>query len=146
MGGDALMDLESDVTPTLQEKINAFLTKKTETKDSFVTGAVRSSSKGRGRPQDISPYAMVRFAALLERGAELYGARNYQKGMSLCRTCGAIIRHTFQYLAGDRSEDHAAAIMFNGMCLIDTEERIINGQVPKELNDIGTFELPHKPS
>lgn len=139
------MDLESDVTPvkepSLQDKINVFLTKKTETKDSFVTGAVRSSSEGRGRPQDISPYALVRFAALLERGAKLYGPRNYQKGMSLCRTCGAIIRHTFQYLAGDRSEDHAAAIMFNGMCLIDTEERIINGQAPKELNDIGTFQL-----
>lgn len=130
-------DNESDTTPD-------FVTKKTETKDSFVTGAVRSSSEGRGRPQDISPYAMVRFAALLERGAALYGPRNYQKGMSLCRTCGAILRHTFQYLAGDRSEDHAAAIMFNAMCLIDTEERIINDQAPKELNDIGTFVLIQK--
>lgn len=135
------MDLESDVTPSLRDKINTFLTKKTETKDSFVTGAVRSSSEGRGRPQDISPHALTRFAQLLERGAKEYGPRNYQKGISLDRTCGAVLRHIFAYIAGDRSEDHAAAIMFNGMCLIDTEERIINGQAPKELNDIGTFQL-----
>lgn len=130
------MDMESDVTPD-----NSFITKVTNSTDSFSTGAIRSSSKGRGRPQDISPHALFRFAALLERGAELYGPRNYQKGMSLCRTCGAILRHTFQYLAGDRSEDHAAAIMFNAMCLIDTEERIKNGTVPEDLNDIGSFKL-----
>jgi len=111
-------------------------TKTTETKEKFVTGAHRSSAEGRGRPQDISPLAMLRLSMLLERGAKIHGTRNYQKGMSMDRTFGSLKRHIYQYMHGDDSEDHLAAILFNAMVLVDTDERVRLGLVPVELKDI----------
>lgn len=126
---DLKADLEADVYP------GNYTTKRTEVKEVFASGAHRSSASGRGRPQDTSPYAMRRLYQLLERGADIYGARNYQKGMSMDRSIGSLERHVNDYKTGDTKEDHLAAIMFNAMVLIDTEERIKLGLAPKELND-----------
>lgn len=111
-------------------------TKVADTKEQFLTGAHRSSAEGRGRPQDLSPLALLRLGKLLERGANAYGARNYQKGMSMDRTAGSLLRHLLQYMSGDGDEDHLAAVMFNAMVLLDTDERVRTGLVPKEMKDI----------
>lgn len=111
-------------------------TKATDTKDQFVTGAVRSSAEGRGRPQDISPFAVYRLSRLLERGAKLYGERNYQRGMSMDRTMGSLLRHAFQAMAKQTDEDHLAAVMFNAMVLLDTDERVRLNLAPESLRDL----------
>lgn len=57
-----------------------------------------------------------RWAEHLTKGATKYGRRNWQLASSeeeyeRFRTSAA--RHFEQWLAGDRDEDHAAAVMFN---------------------------------
>ncbi len=43
------------------------------------------------------------------------------KGMPYRRTADSMIRHIFQWLAGDEEEDHLAAICFGAMCLMTYE-------------------------
>lgn len=128
--------LLSDRCLQCAHKPQDYYTKVTDTKEQFLTGAHRSSAEGRGRPQDLSPLALLRLGKLLERGANAYGARNYQKGMSMDRTAGSLLRHLLQYMSGDCDEDHLAAVMFNAMVLLDTDERVRTGLVPKEMKDI----------
>lgn len=66
---------------------------------------------------------LQRWAELLTRGAKNYGADNWVKGaLESCprirnnikkRYKESAARHAFQWITGDRSEDHAAAIVFN---------------------------------
>lgn len=114
-----------------------------ETKDSgerqkFETGAVRDIQQGKGRFDLLSIYAIQRVAGIYERGAEKYGPRNYEKGIPLSRYIDSALRHLFQFVEGDVSEDHSSAALWNLMALVQTEEMIYRGLLPKELDD-----LPH---
>jgi hypothetical protein len=114
-----------------------------ETKDSgerqeFDTGAVRDIQHGKGRFDLLGVYSIQRLAGVYERGAVKYGPRNYEKGIPLSRYVDSALRHLFQYLEGDRSEDHASQCAWNVMSLIQTEEMIHRGLLPEELDD-----LPH---
>jgi len=102
----------------------------------FKTGAKRDIQQGKGRFDLLPPYAMKRLAKHFENGAVKYGDRNWEKGMPLSRFLDSLLRHAFQILKGDKDEDHKAAVAWNAMCLIDTEERIELGLLPKELNDL----------
>lgn len=121
-----------------------FVTKTTETRDVFVSGAHRSSGAGRGHPEDISPYFTKRLAMLLERGAAAHGALNYAQGMGIKRSLQAIERHTWQFKMGDTSEDHLAAIAFNVMTIIHTLEGIKMGCIDPSLNDMPSFMPPKR--
>ena len=93
-----------------------------DTKTSFDTGAQRDTAEGKGTPSLISPVLIHRLGVLLQKGAEHYGADNWAKGMPYRRTADSIIRHIFQWLAGDTEEDHLAAVCFGAMCLMTYEE------------------------
>lgn len=57
-----------------------------------------------------------RYATHMTKGAAKYGARNWQLANSeeeLERFRTSALRHMMQWLAGDRDEDHAAAVWFN---------------------------------
>lgn len=117
--------------------------KYTEVKDSgerteFETGAARDLQEGKGRYDLISPIALSRLAQHYENGAKKYEDRNWEKGIPLSRFMDSMIRHAFQFLAGDRSEDHMAAVAWNAFGLIHTETRIASGHLPMSLGD-----LPH---
>lgn len=66
---------------------------------------------------------LLRWAELLTRGAANYGADNWIKGVLESdpqirsnikkRYKKSAARHFWQWITGDRSEDHAAAIIFN---------------------------------
>lgn len=61
---------------------------------------------------------LTRFARLLGRGAEKYGDRNWEQADSdaeMERMRSSALRHMMQWAAGERDEDHAAAVMFNLM-------------------------------
>jgi len=61
---------------------------------------------------------LTRFAALLARGAEIYGERNFEKANSreeMGHAKASCSRHLAQWLCGEKDEDHAAAILFNVM-------------------------------
>lgn len=93
-----------------------------DSKTDFSTGAHRDSDEGKGQPSLISPVLIHRLGVLLQKGAEHYGADNWAKGMPYRRTADSMIRHIFQWLAGDTEEDHLAAVCFGAMCLMTYEE------------------------
>lgn len=105
-------------------------------REEFVTGSVRDCPDGKGRYDLLPTRAMKRLAQHFEGGAKKYAERNWEKGQRLGRYLESAIRHAFNYLEGDRSEDHAIACAWNMMCLVETEERIKKGLLPEELDDL----------
>jgi hypothetical protein len=108
-------------------------TKDSGTREEFDTGSRRDSREGKGRYDLLSPLAVARIAGVLERGAAKYGDRNWEKGQPLSRYLDSALRHTFQVLAGDKDEDHAAQAVWNLMAYIHTQEKIASGDLPAEL-------------
>lgn len=52
----------------------------------------------------------------MARGAEKYGEENWRQAndnAALTRFRASALRHLFQYLEGDTSEDHCVAVAFN---------------------------------
>ena len=99
------------------------------------SGANRSDANGKGRYDLLPPYAIHRLAQHYENGAKSHGDRNWELGMPLCRFIESLLRHTFQHLGGDRSEDHMAAVAWNALGFIETEHRIAQGRLPAELTE-----------
>lgn len=50
----------------------------------------------------LSPYAMEGLGKVLLMGKKKYGARNWEQGFNYTRIIGAILRHTFALLRGER--------------------------------------------
>lgn len=109
-------------------------------KEKFKTGAVRDTSAGKGRYDLISVFAMRELAQVLEYGAKHYGSRNFEKGMNLSRILESALRHTFQVMEGDKTENHAAHALWNLMAFIHIREMIKRGLLPKELDDLPNYE------
>lgn len=112
-----------------------------EVKDSgkrqeFETGSKRDTRDGKGRYDLIPAYALSRLARHYENGAVKYGDRNWEKGQPLARYLDSMIRHAFRFLGGSRDEDHLAAVAWNALAFIETEERIKKGILPEELDDV----------
>jgi len=86
----------------------------------FETGATRSAtpagSKGKPVRYDlISPIALRRLAETYAEGAEIHGARNWEKGLPIWDCLSRALAHISTYCGGDRSEDHLAHAVF-GLC------------------------------
>lgn len=105
-------------------------------KEQFVTGSQRDSRTGKGRYDLLPARALRRLARLFESGAGTYGDRNWEKGQPLCRFMDSAIRHAFNHLEGARDEDHLIAAAWNLLCAADVEERIREGKLPSELDDL----------
>ena len=90
-------------------------------RESFDTGAVRDIQVGKGRYDLLPPEALRRIAVHYEKGALKYSDRNWEKGMPCSRFCNSALRHIFQWLQGDSSEDHLAAAAFNIMGIMAME-------------------------
>ncbi len=103
----------------------------------YESGAKRSDRTGKGRFDLISPHGLRRLALRYEAGAIDKGDNNWKKGFPISRCVDSAMRHLCQYMAGDRSEDHPAAVMWQMAAICEFEERIRDGRLPKELNDIG---------
>lgn len=91
----------------------AFVTKDSGARQEFPSGSVRDTSVGKPRPDLISPRATLRHAALMSRGAERYGERNWELGQPVSRYLESLLRHILMYQLGERTEDHLAAARFN---------------------------------
>lgn len=79
---------------------------------------------------------LLRLATLYSRGAKKYGENNFEKGMPFSRTFGSLLRHVYQYMEGERDEDHLSAIAWGAFALMFYEEQMRNDLLPKELNDL----------
>jgi len=117
-----------------------FITKDSGERDEFDTGSRRDTREGKGRFDLITPFALKRLAELYERGAEKYGNRNWEKGQPISRTFDSMVRHANDYALGDRSEDHITAVAWNAFMIVHTLEMIEKGILPKEFDDMPTYE------
>ena len=113
-----------------------FITKDSGQREQHHTGAVRDVRGGKGRFDLLPTRSIRRLAGVYERGALKYSARNWEKGMPLSRYMDSALRHLFQYLEGQRDEDHLAQAAFNILAVIDHEERMQAGLLPATLNDL----------
>ena len=102
----------------------------------FDTGSRRDTREGKGRFDLLPMRALTRLARHFEGGAKKYGDRNWEKGQPISRYLDSALRHSCKYIQGLRDEDHLIAAAWNLMCAADTEERIAEGQLSKELNDV----------
>ncbi len=101
-----------------------------------VSGGVREAPTGKGRFDLIPPIGTTRLAQHYENGAKKYADRNWEKGLPLGRYLDSALRHMNQFMAGDRSEDHLAAVAWNMFCYMHTEQKIMEKQLPSSLYDV----------
>ena len=116
--------------------MSEFITKDSGEREDFATGSRRDTRVGKGRYDLLPPEGIRRLAQLYERGAEKYGDRNWEKGQPVSRYLDSLLRHTFAVLEGEQTEDHLAAIAWNALGAITTQERVRRGDLPKELDDV----------
>jgi hypothetical protein len=106
-------------------------------RETHETGAQREPrTQGKGRFDLVPWYCITRLAQHYEHGAKKYAARNWEKGLPLSSFFDSGLRHAFQFIGGDRSEDHLAAVLWNFAGLMWTEEQIRLGKLPEALNDL----------
>lgn len=77
------------------------------------TGAIRSSDEGRLRPSLLPWEVFPRLARHYLAGAKDHGDHNWKKGIPSSSYHESFCRHFLLYMAGDTSEDHLSAMIFN---------------------------------
>jgi hypothetical protein len=87
----------------------------------FETGAVRSSDAESTRYDLISPIGLEAVARACAEGAAKYGDFNWEKGMPVHDLLNHALRHVYQYLAGDRSEEHLGHAAWGLLAAIHSE-------------------------
>src|SRR5580704_7284591 len=100
-----------------------FVTKDSGARAEYESGMVRDTEEGKARFDLVTPHQLpyadqmlTRWAALMARGAQKYGDRNWEKGSGVEeweRARSSAFRHFMQWMAGELDEDHAAAVFFN---------------------------------
>ena len=111
-------------------------------RDSFETGAVRDIVEGKPRPSLLPPMVYKRLALRATEGATKYSDHNWAKGIPFSRYVDAIQRHLWQYLEGDGTEDHLAAVMWNAGALMWTEDQVQEELLPPEMDDLVNWDNP----
>ena len=108
-------------------------------REEFDTGSVRDTRNGKGRFDLVTPFGMRRIAKHFENGAGKYGERNWEKGQKIMRYLDSAERHINDLkaamLLGEQSEDHAAAVAWNMLCFMHTEEMLKIGRLSEDLDD-----------
>lgn len=99
-----------------------FVVKDSGKRIDYATGARRDTDEGKPRYDLISHHMLTRLAHHLRKGAEKYGDRNWEKGIPTWRLVASGLRHVYAYIAGDRTEDHLSAIIFNFGAIVHFEE------------------------
>lgn len=87
----------------------------------FRTGAVRDIDESKPRPDLISPFALLRVGQWMALGARKYGERNWEKGIPVSACYASMMRHALKWAAGERDEDHLAAVVFNAQAIMHYE-------------------------
>lgn len=93
-----------------------FSTKDSGKREEFVSGMKRDTQDDKPRYDLLWLPGVRRVAELMGRGAVKYGARNWEKAAGeaeLERFRASALRHMYQWLEGDRTEDHCSAVIFN---------------------------------
>lgn len=79
----------------------------------FETGAVRSADRDAERWDLMSPIGLKALARTYAEGAAKRGAANWENGMPVTDLLNHAIGHIYDFLGGDRGEDHLAHAAWN---------------------------------
>ncbi len=107
----------------------------------FSTGAERQASSGKGTPVLVPGDAIIDIAKLFEKGAAVYGERNWEKGIPLSEILNSLERHLQEEKMGKTDENHARALAWRAVIYLATKLRIENGLLPAELDDMPSYRL-----
>lgn len=105
-------------------------------RQTFETGSRRDTRDGKGRYDLLQFRAIHLVARQLEEGGKKYGERNWELGQPLSRYLDSAARHLMLHGIGRTDERHDVAAAWNILCMIDTRERIREGLLPADLNDL----------
>lgn len=115
-----------------------------ETKDSgervdYPSGMRRDIQTGKPRYDLIPLKPLKRLAELYARGAEKYGDENWTLANSeeeLKRFRGSALRHMYQWLEGDKSEDHPTAVVWNIFASLYVEDKLYGALTQEQVQEI----------
>lgn len=116
------MDTEKELTEFgLEPPVKRFITKDSGKRQEFSSGMKRDTQEDKPRYDLIMGLGqkdnlLKRWAELMARGAQKYGDRNWEKACTLEeleRFHASAWRHFIQAMAGEKDEDHFAAVCFN---------------------------------
>lgn len=85
-------------------------------------GGVRESATGKGSYKWMPMVALKRVSHRYEYGHLKYGVEdNYKKGLPTGDCWDSAMRHLIEYMDGDNSEDHLAAVVWNCNAIMEME-------------------------
>lgn len=90
----------------------------------FSSGAQRDTSEGKLRMSLVPQQELKRVMKRYLDGAEKYGENNWMKGMPLSAYYDCMHRHLEAWWRGDDTEDHAAAVVWNMLCAMWTQDNM----------------------
>lgn len=102
--------------------VEALASQSTETRTVSSTGGEKGVKPAR---YDLIPAGPLRqVAEHYGKGAEKYDARNWERGYEWSKSFGALMRHAWQFWAGENIDEetgshHGAAIVFHALALIE---------------------------
>lgn len=102
----------------------------------FSTGAVRDKKDGKGRFDLLPPRTIRALAIHYQKGGLKYLPRNWEQGIPIGEFIDSGLRHIFDYVEGKTDENHLIAAIWNLCGAYETLERIKEGILPKELDDL----------
>lgn len=94
----------------------SFDVKDSGARERYASGMERDTTEGKPDYTLIPLEFLERWAQHMTKGAVKYGRENWRLAAGtpeLERFQASAFRHLMQWLGGDRSEDHAAAVAFN---------------------------------
>lgn len=105
----------------------------TDNNRKFSTGAQRDTGANKLQMSLLPQHELNRVLKRYFDGAEKYGYNNWMKGMPLSVYFDSAHRHLQAWWRGDQKEDHAAAVVWNLLCAMWTENN------KKDLDDRQQF-------
>jgi hypothetical protein len=129
---------ENAAASQLMKDVGEFLVKDSGKREEYESGMRRDVEEGKiDFTLALDGPLFTRYAAHMTKGAAKYGRRNWQLASSqeeYERFKRSALRHMIQWLAGDRDEDHAAAIWFN----VNAAEYVL-GRIQEAVHGPGTM-------
>lgn len=118
-----------------------FTVKDSGKREQFDSGMVRDTTEGKiDYLLALDGPMFKRYAIHLTKGAVKYAKRNWMQAdgpEEYDRFRESATRHFFQWLEGDRSEDHAAAVIFNIGGAEYVQQRLDDPEYHQRMTDAG---------
>lgn len=87
----------------------------------YESGATRSADAEGTRYDLLSPVALRAYAERMALGVASHGERNWERGVPMSAVIRHLMRHLVQWLDGDKSDDHLAAVLWNAAAAVHFE-------------------------